>query len=105
MSNIKRRYTSTHKTKKRIERKRIEQIVIGERNFDGASTGRGKKRVYLTQEERQRVRELTDIEKKKRKDDKLNKASIKKKRQCTNNIRQGPVCVILNQLEGSVIST
>jgi hypothetical protein len=101
---VKRKYTTTHKRKKRVERQRIEQLVIGERSEEDGTKRRGKKRVYLTQEERQRVRELTELEKARRKAERVT-ASKTKKRRTDSQTKSGPACLIMGSIAGHNIST
>jgi hypothetical protein len=64
-TSVKRKYTEAHKTKKRADRVRVEREVIEART--GPPRRKGKKSVYLTREERQKVSDLLVEERKKRK--------------------------------------
>ncbi len=66
-TQTKQKYAETHKSKKFRDRKKFEKMVIAERSETFMEKRRGKKRVYLTQAERQRVREIAEEEKQKKK--------------------------------------
>lgn len=79
-SLTKQRYTRTHQQKKRTERRRVEQLVIGKRKDAEQGKGKGRKRAYLTREERQMVKTIMEEKRKERREKRAKQVKHKRRK-------------------------